>query len=84
MLEFRNDESMQEHNVSLRQLSADQKAESEHMARLTSQTVRDSKLLKSLTALATLYLPASLLAVSQSILSCRSDFFKYSLVSDDI
>lgn len=63
MLEFRNDETMQEHSLALRQLAADQKAESEHMARLSLQTVRDSKLLKSLTGLATLYLPASLLAV---------------------
>lgn len=63
MLEYRNDKTMQEHNVALRQLAADQKAESEHTARLALQTVRDSKMLKSLTGLATLYLPASLLAV---------------------
>ena len=63
MLEYRNDKTMQEHSLALRRLAADQKVESEHMAKLALQTVRDSKMLKSLTGLATLYLPASLLAV---------------------
>lgn len=54
---------MQEHSLASRQLAADQKVASEHTAKLALQTVRDSEMLKSLTGLATLYLPASLLAV---------------------
>lgn len=63
MLEYRNDKTMQERSLASRQLAADQKVASEHTAKLALQTVRDSKMLKSLTGLATLYLPASLLAV---------------------
>ena len=47
----------------LAQLSSDQKVATEHVEQLQIQTARDSRLLKSLTALATLYLPASLIAV---------------------
>ena len=63
ILEFRHDESMRIQTSALAQLSSDQKVATEHVEQLQIQTARDSRLLKSLTALATLYLPASLIAV---------------------
>lgn len=47
----------------LAQVSSDQKTATEHMAKIQTQAASDSRLLKSLTILATLYLPASLVAV---------------------
>lgn len=55
---------MQEHTQALRELAAAQKCEARNVTYLTKQTAQDSKLLKTLTVMATLYLPASLLAVS--------------------
>lgn len=63
ILEYRNDETMQTHSQALRDLASAQKTEAENMTRLTRQTAQDSKMLKALTVMATLYLPASLLAV---------------------
>ncbi|KAI4175203.1 MAG: hypothetical protein LQ346_008105, partial [Caloplaca aetnensis] len=62
ILEYRNDETMQTHSQALRDLAAAQKTEAENMTRLTRQTAQDSKMLKALTVMATLYLPATLLA----------------------
>ncbi|KAL8896737.1 MAG: hypothetical protein Q9207_007562, partial [Kuettlingeria erythrocarpa] len=61
ILEYRNDETMQTHSQALRDLAAAQKTEAENMTRLTRQTAQDSKMLKALTVIATLYLPATLL-----------------------
>ena len=54
---------MQSHSQALRDLAEAQKGEAEKMTRLTRQTALDSKMLKALTVMATLYLPAGLLAV---------------------
>ena len=63
ILEFRHDEALQTQNQALARLSSEQKVAVEQIAQLQTQTTNDSRLLKSLTALATLYLPASLVAV---------------------
>ncbi|KAL8916948.1 MAG: hypothetical protein Q9208_008269 [Pyrenodesmia sp. 3 TL-2023] len=62
ILEYRNDETMQTHSQALRDFASAQKTEAENMTRLTRQTAQDSKMLKALTVMATLYLPATLLA----------------------
>ncbi|KAF2658083.1 hypothetical protein K491DRAFT_294685 [Lophiostoma macrostomum CBS 122681] len=62
ILDFRNNEAMQNHERALQQIATDSRSEGENMVRLARQAARDSKLLKALTMLATLYLPASLLA----------------------
>lgn len=64
ILDFRNNEAMQNHETALRQIASESHTESENMVHLAKQTARDSKLLKALTILATMYLPSSLLAVS--------------------
>ncbi len=58
---------MQTHSQALRDLAAAQKTEAENMTRLTRQTAQDSKMLKALTVMATLYLPATLLAVRRVV-----------------
>ena len=63
ILEFRHGESLQTQNQALARLSSDHKVAVEQIAHLQTQSTNDSRLLKSLTALATLYLPASLVAV---------------------
>lgn len=63
ILEFRHDETMRTQTQMLTELSKGQKKSSELIADMQSQTAKDSGLLKALTALATLYLPASLVAV---------------------
>lgn len=62
ILEFRHDETMRTQTQILTELSEGQKRSAEHIAELQSQTAEDSGLLKALTALASLYLPASLVA----------------------
>lgn len=54
---------MQDHSQALRNIASAQKSEGENMTRLTRQTAQDSKMLKALTVMAILYLPATLLAV---------------------
>jgi hypothetical protein len=54
ILGTRHDETMRKQTQLLTQLSADQKKANEQVANLQMQTVTDSKLLKSLTGLATL------------------------------
>lgn len=66
ILEYRNDETMRDHSQALRDISSGQKSESEIMTRLTRQTAQDSKMLKTLTVIASLYLPPTLLAVRTS------------------
>ena len=54
---------MQIHSQALRDFASAQKSEGENMTRLMRKTAQDSKMLKALTVMASLYLPASLLAV---------------------
>lgn len=54
---------MRLHTQALAHMSGEQKLATEHIEQLQATTASDSKLLKVLTALATLYLPASLTAV---------------------
>ena len=60
---------MQNHSRALCDIASAQKLEGERMTRLTRQTAQDSKMLKALTIMATLYLPASLLAVGTYLFS---------------
>ena len=48
----------------MRSIAATAKDENDRLIRITEQTRRDSKSLKALTIVATMYLPASLVAVS--------------------
>lgn len=64
ILEFRHNESMRTQTQALTQLSKDQNASAEQTAQVQVAMSNDSRLLKALTVLATLYLPASLVAVS--------------------
>jgi hypothetical protein len=54
---------MQQYSRTLRDFAAAQRVEAESTARLLRQTAQDSRMLKALTVMASLYLPASLLAV---------------------
>jgi hypothetical protein len=63
ILELRHNESMRTQTQSLTQLSMGQTTATEQVARLQAAMTNDSRLLKGLTVLATLYLPASLVAV---------------------
>ena len=72
ILDFRQGEASQTQNQALARLSSDQKVAVEQIAQLQIQATKDSRLLKSLTALATLYLPASLVAVRVSVYVARA------------
>lgn len=50
----------------LKGISYENKTANEMIARLAEQSSKDSRTLKALTVIATMYLPASLLAVSSS------------------
>ena len=56
------------------------------MTRLAKQTAQDSKLLKALTVMASLYLPASLLAVSSPTVYAHCNWRRQTkiFVADDI
>jgi hypothetical protein len=64
ILDSRHDESMRAQAKLLAQLSLDQKGTNDQVAQLQMQTAADSKMLNSLTVLATLYLPINLVLVS--------------------
>ena len=51
----------------MRSIAAAAKNENERLINITEQTRRDSKSLKALTVVATMYLPASLVAVSAPV-----------------
>ncbi|KAM0802246.1 hypothetical protein BDR22DRAFT_887911 [Usnea florida] len=72
ILEYRNDETMRAHSQALRDIASAQRSEGETMTSLTRQTAQDSKMLKALTIVASLYLPPTLLAVYASINDLRS------------
>jgi hypothetical protein len=70
ILEYRNDEAIchseeaiRSNGEALNQITSAIRTENEKLNELTSKTARDSKTMKALTFLATLYLPASLIAV---------------------
>ncbi|CZR67836.1 uncharacterized protein PAC_17735 [Phialocephala subalpina] len=62
ILDFRNHEAMYEQEQALRHIALASKIENENMAKLTRQAAQDSKFIKALTMLATMYLPATLIA----------------------
>jgi hypothetical protein len=63
ILQFRNDELRERNSLALRQIATETRNENEIMTKHAENSVRDSKLLKALTMLATMYLPATLFAV---------------------
>ena len=63
---------MRAHSQALRDIASAQRSEGETMTKLTRQTAQDSKMLKALTIVASLYLPPTLLAVYNSINNLRS------------
>jgi Mg2+ and Co2+ transporter CorA len=70
ILEYRNDEAIRlseeairSNGEALKQITSAIRTENEKFNQLTTQTAQDSKMMKALTFLATLYLPASLIAV---------------------
>lgn len=70
ILEYRNDEAIRHseeairsNGEALKQITSAIRTENEKFNELTTQTAQDSKTIKALTFLATLYLPASLIAV---------------------
>ena len=71
ILEFRNDESLTKSSIALhkdietlRDLAYHSKRESESLVKLAEQSRKDGRALKALSVLGTLYLPATLVAVS--------------------
>jgi hypothetical protein len=69
---LRNDETLQEMNRAMQGIALGIQKENALMASLSLQNHKDTKALKSLTLIATLYLPASLTAVSFFKAQCSS------------
>ena len=74
ILGYRNDETVHRHgelvhhdNEALQRLTLSARSEAEGTRTLLEGSVKDSRTLKSLTFIATIYLPANLVAVSISI-----------------
>jgi hypothetical protein len=61
--------AMQENLDILKRISFENVEENRNLAQIAAQSQKDSQTLKALTIIATMYLPASLIAVSGSILS---------------
>lgn len=74
ILEYRNDESIHKTSQALTgnvavlgRIANDTKRENERMARISEQSSKDSRAMRVLTFVATLYLPATFMAVSSEI-----------------
>jgi hypothetical protein len=73
--EFRSEQALRENNDAIRNslgylqsTSSDSRTENMLLVRLAAQSQRDSQTLKAFTLVATMYLPATLIAVSSSFL----------------
>jgi hypothetical protein len=73
ILDYRHDEAIRVNSQSLRDIASDSNRESQIIATITKEGAADSKSLKALTILATLYLPASLFAVCNFICVTSED-----------
>lgn len=92
ILEYRNDEAIQESGIArhttldvMKDVAIETKKENEGLAKLAAQTAKDSKTLKTLTLIATIYLPAIFLAVGAlASLYFHTNVFKQTVFSSNL